>query len=478
MVLRLKLIHQSECLQPPDLSPASAVEFAAKPDPAFHGTEGPVKHSYSAQWSNIHSNLFETAATLGAPRNTDTGNGKNDGCMTAPVTVDATTAKRCYAASAYLEPNLHRKNLLVLTEAQVTKVLFEDDGRLKRAIGIECLKDGSLLQIKNVKRDVVVSAGSYQSPQILELSGIGNPAILSKFGIKTIIDLPGVGENLRMFREDHIGVPTIAEVNTKDETMDVLADPEIQHQKGLLATVPASAFVFLSADALGSEEDIKSWKEHAHAQCTDSFANVVPSLRSGLEKQYEIQQSFLDDKKHSQAELLNVAMHPFVLNAHPEPGKRYTSLLCALLHPFSRGTVHITSADPLVPPAIDPNYFANEADLACIVRALQFGLKVYRTQPFAGHVVKQVLPPADAIERGEEGLKDYIRGYSRQVFHAVGTAAMMPREDGGVVDPSLKIYGTSNLRVVDCSIVPFELSCHTQSIAYAVGEKVMLEVMA
>ncbi|KAI8980779.1 GMC oxidoreductase [Trametes punicea] len=472
----LYYLKKSETLQLPNLTPDDALKYAAKPDLVYHGTEGPIKQSFGPIWADLHLKLFESAEALGIPRNPETGNGKNDGCMTSLVSVDVTTAKRSYAAPAYLEPNLHRKNLHVLTEAYVTKVLLESVGDLKRAIGVEYLKDGKQLRINNVKRDVVISGGTLQTPQILELSGIGNRPILSKFGIETIIDLPGVGENL----QDHVGVSTIAEVDTNDETMDVLADPVFlkkheelyQSKKGLFASVPAPAFVFLSADALGSLEDVRSWKEHAHAKSTEVLANAVPSLKSGLEKQYKIQQQLFDDKNQSQAELLQFAGRQPLPYAPPaEPGKRYTSLFCAVLHPLSRGTVHIASADPLAPPAIDPNYFANEADLVLVVRAVQAALRLYNTPPLADRVKKLLLPPPDAIARGEQGLTDYVRENCGPVYHPVGTAAMMPREDGGVVDPTLKVYGTSNLRVVDCSIVPLELSCHTQSVAYAIGEK-------
>ncbi|EKM52284.1 uncharacterized protein PHACADRAFT_260581 [Phanerochaete carnosa HHB-10118-sp] len=472
----LYYLKKSEGLQLPDLSPTKALNYAAKPNPEYHGTDGPIKQSFSPVWADLHLKLFESAEALGIPRNPETGNGRNDGCMTSLVSVDATTAKRSYAASAYLEPNLHRKNLLVLTEAYVTKVLLESDGDLKRAVGIQYIKDGKPLRIDNVKRDVIVAGGTLQTPQILELSGIGNPSILSQFGIETIIDLPGVGENL----QDHVGVTTVVEVDTTDETMDVLADAQFlkkheelyQHQLGLFASVPAPAFVFLSADALGSPDDVQSWKEHAHAQNTEVLANAIPSLKSGLEKQYKIQQRLLSDKRQSQAELLQYAgRQPLPYVPAAEPGKRYTSLFCALTHPLSRGTVHIAAADALAPPAIDPNYFANGADLALAVRIVQYALRLFGTPPLARAVTRQVLPAPDVLARGEEGLREYVTQNCGPVFHPVGTAAMMPRADGGVVDPALKVYGTSNLRVVDCSIVPIELSCHTQSIAYAIGEK-------
>ena len=131
-----------------------------------------------------------------------------------------------------------------------------------------------------------------------------------------------------------------------------------------------------------------------------------------------------------------------------EPGKRYSSLFCTLSHPRSRGSVHVASADPRAPPAIDPNYFAHAADLELVVRAVEYALRVYATPPMSRHVRKLVMPPAEAVAQGKEGLREYVRANCGPVYHPVGTAAMMPQADGGVVDASLKVYGTSNLRVV------------------------------
>lgn len=145
----------------------------------------------------------------------------------------------------------------------------------------------------------------------------------------------------------------------------------------------------------------------------------------------------------------------------PEPGKRYLSLVCALSRPLSRGSVHIISPDPLTPPAIDPNYFANDADLELFVRVLQYALEVERTAPLAQAVKAPVMPTREMLDKGKEGLVEYVKAYCRQVYHPVGTASMMPRADGGVVDSRLKVYGASNLRVVSlrtCSHHPLQMT--------------------
>lgn len=150
--------------------------------------------------------------------------------------------------------------------------------------------------------------------------------------------------------------------------------------------------------------------------------------------------------------IMNFIGHLPSLNSSPEPGKCYTSLSCSLMHPLSRGSVHIASADPLFPPKIDPNYLSNEADLDLLVGVVESALKLYTTRPLANHVTSIRLPPEEAVAGGREGLKTYVRNNCRPIYHPVGTASMLPRDDGGVVDASLKVYGMSNLRVVSSTV--------------------------
>ncbi len=134
--------------------------------------------------------------------------------------------------------------------------------------------------------------------------------------------------------------------------------------------------------------------------------------------------------------------------AQAVPGKKYNSYFSAVMHPLSRGTVHLASSDPLAAPAIDPNYFANEADLDVVVHTIEVVLKLNATSALSTQVVGIHSPTKEVIAKGKEGLKEYARANCWPVYHPVGTASMLPKEDGGVVDASLKVYGTSNLRVV------------------------------
>ncbi|KAG7446564.1 alcohol oxidase [Guyanagaster necrorhizus] len=440
--------------------------FSIPPDPEFHGHGGPIiKSLFPASIPPIHAALFDAAENLGVARCAETGHGVVLGSMPVFTTIDTRTATRSYAASGYYKPNAGRSNLLILTEAQATKVILEDqeDGR-KKAVGVEFIKNGNWLS-SSVRKEVILSAGSFQSPQLLELSGIGNPEILNTHGIKTLINLPEVGENL----QDHTMVFTIAEVDETMDTMELLLDPQQQrkhaelykNQRGMLASVPTSGSIFLEPSKLGNAEELHAWRDLAESQCSSYLSSIrSPGLKRGIQKQYKLQREWFSCNRQAEGEIIFFNGHYPSAELQPKLGKRYLSLSAALMHPFSRGTVHIKSANPLDPPAIDPNYFANDADVEMTLRILKLAFKLQETAPLC-----------DVIKERDENLKGYIKNMFSSVFHPVGTAAMMSRELGGVVDDKLIVYGTSNLRVVDLSILPMELACHTQSIAYAIGEK-------
>ncbi|EJD00188.1 alcohol oxidase [Fomitiporia mediterranea MF3/22] len=476
----LHYMKKSETTIPTNvLSEEQAKQFATAkhPDPRYYGTEGPILKSVLRGWTDAHARFLAAAETRGIPRNPETGAGINIGGISTYSSVDPRTATRSYAVTAYMQPNIWRRNFLVLTDTQVTRVMFGDQtsSPLRQATGVELLRDGTICRIGPVRRDIILSAGTYKTPHLLELSGIGNSEILGQHNVQCVVDLPGVGENL----QDHIAVATIAEIENGDETFDVMRDPALykkheelykQHQ-GHLAYGPISAHIFLSAKQLGTSEDISSWECQADSAFTESLAKAMPSLKPGLEKQYSLQRQFIEDNAQAVAEVLQYLGHPQVPNSAPIPGKKYTRLSGALMHPLSRGSVHLASPDPLVDPNIDPNYLSNEADLDLLVHIVRFVLQFYDTPPLRD-IVKSVVLPREAELKSDASLEEYIKQFFIPVYHPVGTAAMLPRDDGGVVDEDLKVYGTFNLRVADLSILPLELSCHTQSVAYAIGEKV------
>ncbi|KAJ7145753.1 GMC oxidoreductase-domain-containing protein, partial [Mycena epipterygia] len=154
-----------------------------------------------------------------------------------------------------------------------------------------------------------------------------------------------------------------------------------------------------------------------------------------------------------------------------QEGKTYCSFFLSLTHAFARGSVHIASSDPLTPPTINLGTLDNDLDLDILVQAVKFARRLVATDSMRKVIIEEV-HPGPAVQTDED-IKDYVRKSISTVFHYSSTASMLPRNDGGVVDPSLKVYGTSNLRVIDTSIFPIQLSAHCQATVYAIAEKVM-----
>ncbi|KAF9018250.1 alcohol oxidase [Hymenopellis radicata] len=432
----LHYMKRSERLQslPPSVD---AKKASAIPDAKYHGTSGAIASSYPA-----HIARWKPEASDGRPV----------GCFLAPTSVDSSISKRSYAASEYFAPNEALPNLLVVTEVSVSKITFEGN----KANGVEVRFDGKTDTVKATK-EVVVSAG--QSREILELSGIGNASILKSFGLECVVNLPGVGENL----QDHAFAPNIVFSDPKEA-----AEQQELYKKGdgLLAGV-SSCFAFLPASAIGSPDDVAAWSQTEADSEPDLFPTLDPTVRKGIEKQYEILRRWVKDGSQPFSQILTLNGHYPVPGVTPDPLKRYTSILTAYSHPFTRGRVHISSASHEVPPNVDPRYLANPTDREILVRAIEFVEKLCQTPPVKDVITGITVPG----EKNNSDLGKFAGETLGTVHHPVGTAAMMPRELGGVVDADLKVYGTENLRVVDCSIIPLLSSSNTQSYAYAIGEK-------
>lgn len=213
--------------------------------------------------------------------------------------------------------------------------------------------------------------------------------------------------------------------------------------------------------------------------CLDDVSNDdrLPSLS----QQYQILRKQLQDPRESTLEFMYI---PLQLNGHPNGGPtdmtrlfskahegNYISIVAMLMHPFSRGNIHITSSDPEAQPRIDPKYLSNPLDLEMLAGAIEFIKVIAKTPPFAD-LLKPNGHQIPSIEGdGREEAKRIIRERLFTAFHPSGTCAMLPREKGGVVDSRLRVYGTTNVRVVDASVFPIEPLGHLQSTVYAVAEK-------
>ena len=309
-----------------------------------------------------------------------------------------------------------------------------------------------------------MAAGSLQTPKVLELSGIGPSDILQMNNISTILDLPGVGNNL----QDHYLVGTYYQyynqsytysnqlnLDPNNDTLNVLAEQEYYaNRTGPWTAGPADGNAFPSLAQISNRSaDFIANASNQSAQ-TYLLAGLDPTVVAGYTAQLTRLIAALADPTRAVIELLN---------------SNAGNISPSIMRPFSRGSSHINSSNPFDPPRIDPRYGSNPIDTDILLESLLFNRLLLATAPMSQLDPFQWAPPADA---DEAALRIFINNAIGTEYHPSGTAAMLPLSLGGVVDPNLLVYGTQNLRVVDASICPTIPASHMQAVVYAIAEKV------
>ncbi|KAE8366045.1 hypothetical protein BDV27DRAFT_143966 [Aspergillus caelatus] len=345
-------------------------------------------------------------------------------------------------------------NLHLLTETIVERVILtKSEGGQVTATGIQIrTKDGQRLKVA-ATREVVISTGTLNSPQLLELSGIGAADLLQKHNIPVVLGLPAVRENL----QDHCMSTVNFEVADGQTSADTRTGP--------MTGIPVSVAYLPMIDSL-------------LAQYLDS--PQAKRVSPGRQQQYNILRQMLRDDQTGSAQYMflgaqlnakeGVNTMSYVLSKDlPE---NYINILVLHNHPFSRGSIHMQSPNAGDKPVYDPQYLSHPLDLEILARHTQFLDKIARTEPFSSLLKPGARVPQAAIDLADlEKAKEVVKDRLFHCFHPVGTCAMMPVELGEVVDTQLKVHGTHNLRVVDASIFPLEPSGNIQATTYAVAER-------
>lgn len=327
-----------------------------------------------------------------------------------------------------------------------------------RATGVQYYSNGQMITV-NARREVILAAGAIHSPQLLELSGIGQASILSKLGIRVLQDLPGVGNNLQDHGLVHVDysyqVPNIIDVETISHNSTIAQRFEREYfasKSGPWTATPSQAVAFPSLQQFAS--DPSGMLSSVTSDITDYLpSNYESTLRAGYARQRD---SILSELSQS-----NI---PAFENLNNNAG----GLDIALMRPFSRGTCHITTTDPFIQPAVDPRWLVHPFDMEIMVQAMLFNQKILDTPQ-----IQALQPSYPFVSRnaGREEITNYLKARVSTEYHYTSTTAMLPRDLGGVVDTNLTVYGTSNLRIVDTGVYPMVPGAHLQAVAYAVAEK-------
>ncbi|APX89345.1 choline dehydrogenase [Brevirhabdus pacifica] len=390
-------------------------------DTGLRGTNGPLSVQNSRLRREVVDRWIEAAGNAGYRRNPDYNGADQEGVGLFQLTMRG--GRRCSSAAAYLRPARNRSNLTVLTGIQTERVLIEDG----RAVGVRCRLKGAARDIR-ARREVVLSAGAIGSPQILMLSGIGDPCELGRHGIAVRAALKGVGRNL----QDHLQARPV--FRTSLPTINIETDNLFKQAMIAVQYLLTGRGPMTMAASLGT-----------------GFLKTAPHLDTP-DIQFHIQPFSADSPAEG-----------------PHPFSAFTASVLQL-RPESAGHLALRSARIEDHPEIHPNYLATETDRRTLVEGIRIARRIARTEPLKGVVLGEHAPGEDLHDEDYDGLLDWTRRTAVTIYHPTGTCRMGVN-DMAVVDPRLRVRGVGNLRVADASIMPRIVSGNTNAPAIMIGEK-------
>ncbi|KAJ6098472.1 hypothetical protein N7467_000007 [Penicillium canescens] len=455
----LPYFKKSETFTPAGAKQAEV--FGITHDDSCHGFNGPIHAAYPEFQYPASSNFLQSMTSLGIERPIDQACSPLGAYITTN-TLHPTNQSRSSARTAYYDPIASRPNLHLLLNTQATKLIINTT--TMAVTGVEFAASANApRQAAQASSEVIVSAGSIHGPQLLQLSGIGDASYLKTLGIKAVVDLPGVGANL----QDHILASTSLQVNNVSIQASALENTTFDAEQGALyyknrtglwtnggPTGLPTALAFIPLSNFTSNANAILSAEPANNAGFYLAKNTSADVLNGYLKQVEVLKQLLGSYDTAAQEIMYLGGG--------------SSLINILLHPLSRGYVLINSTNPFISPLINPRYLSNPTDISILVETLKWSRQIVQTSEMQeiGSVIQS--PEANSTD-GKLGT--YVKRGVSTVWHASGTHAMLPRQLGGVVDPQLKVYGISNLRIVDASIFPILPGAHMMATLYAVAEK-------
>ncbi len=386
----------------------------------YHGIGGPLHVSDMTFKRDICDDFIKGVVETGTPASADINGYDQEGVGYYQLT--AHKGKRCSTAVAYLRPARSRPNLQILTNAQATRIVFENNV----AVGVTFVQKGQEVTLR-ANKEVILSGGAINSPQLLQLSGVGPASLLKQHGIEVIADSPDVGENL----QDHLQLRTVYKTTKPNTLNDQLSNTFQKTKAGIEYILRRRGPLSMAASQV-------------YAFCRTRLANERPDI------QYHFQPLSADSPGEG--------LHPF---------SAITASVCQL-RPESRGNIRIQSNDPLQHPLIVPNYLSTDLDCQTAVESIKHVRRVMETDAMRAHIASEFLP--DSKAQSDEELLEQARLIANTIYHPTSTCRM-GQDDNAVVDAQLRVNKVRNLRIADASVMPEIVSGNTNAPTIMIGEK-------
>ncbi|KEQ75289.1 alcohol oxidase [Aureobasidium namibiae CBS 147.97] len=458
----LPYFKKSETFTPPTAEIDDMFPGVISLDLEPHGLDGPVGSSFSNCQYPVIENFYAGWKSIGVAINPQPNNGEATGAFYSTMSAYAKNQSRAHASNAYYRPIAGaRRNLHLIAGHSVSKINF---GEKNRAVSVDFMS-GTTNETSTVKADceVILAAGAFRTPQILQLSGVGPEPLLSSLGIKTVVHLPGVGSNFQdqptlymQFRYGNYTFPTPDWIFSNASWAAEQLDIYYKNRTGIM-TIPylgGSTVAFLPLQNVTS--DYQSLITSTSVNPSSLFPpSTHPSIIAGYIAQTELLRS------------IYLSSHTAVAEIAWEGGD---TVPLAMIRPSSRGSININTTNPTSPPVIDFNTFSHPIDIAIAIASVKKIREWASSPPMRALGTIETFPGANVSSVAQ--IEQAIRNAATSSWqHPTSTTAMMKREWGGVVDAELRVYGTQGLRVVDAGVFPMSVAGHSSSSVYAVAEK-------
>ncbi|KAJ6144647.1 hypothetical protein N7470_008542 [Penicillium chermesinum] len=397
------------------------------------GTDGPIYVSYPGYTFPQVGDWSISLENIGIPISANMYDGEPWGAEVSMSTINPTNWTRSYSKTGYLDPLPDNGNYDVLADAMVMRLIFDSSSPSDNltAESVEYTTDNGTTTLRvKVNKEVILAAGTIGSPAVLMHSGVGPKDVLSDAGVDLVSELPGVGQHL----QDHYSATVMW-------ATDVDTAGSIWYRNG-------------------SDKDNKLYLSYIDSAIAYYAPNTTydDGVIAGYKAICNLTASTIFNSPTGQVELL-------FMNSDASGDIGITA---ALQHPYSHGRVYINSSDPMDYPVIDPNYLANPADFDILREGIKMARLLGGTAPLSNNLTKETTPGSDT--QSDEDWNDFLSGFGGTEFHPSSTCAMLPREQGGVVDANLRVYGLANVRVADASVPPIALSTHLMASTYGLAE--------